>query len=98
MKNLFSLLFKSLSDIFGSAQAKPKAKNRPPVTAVPMAVKPATQPAQQEAASSAHREKHVGNPKEVQNRAYYLWVKNGRRHGHDQKDWYEAEKEFALSK
>lgn len=35
---------------------------------------------------------------EIQNRAYQLWQKNGRRHGNDQNDWYQAEKELLLCK
>jgi hypothetical protein len=33
-------------------------------------------------------------PEQIRERAYQLWERNGRRHGHAQDDWLEAEREL----
>jgi len=96
MKNLASVLTKSLSEIFSGALNNNTAKkNRPPITATPMIVK--TLP-EQKLAHNSHKQRYTPDIKEVQNRAYQIWQRNGRRHGNDQKDWYDAEQELLAIK
>ena len=32
--------------------------------------------------------------REIENRAYYIWLASGRRHGDHERHWFEAEKEL----